>query len=45
MKEFPNLEIIELDTINNISTEDKKEGIDYITIMNDNIDKLKQELY
>ena len=44
-KEFPNLNIIEIDTINNISTDDKNEGIDYITIMNDNIDKLKQELY
>ncbi len=44
-KEFPDLKIIEIDTINNISTNDKNEGLDYITIMNDNIDKLKQELY
>ena len=44
-KEFPELKVIEIDTINNISTNDKNEGIDYITIMNDNIDKLKQELY
>ena len=45
MEEFPDLKIIEIDTINNISTSDKNEGINYITIMNDNIDKLKQELY
>lgn len=45
MKECPDLKIIEIDTINNISTSDKSEGIDYVTIMNDNIDKLKQELY
>ena len=44
-KEFPDLNIIEIDTINNISTDDKNDGIDYISIMNDNIDKLKQELY
>lgn len=44
-KEFPELKVIEIDTINNISTNDKNEGMDYITIMNDNIDKLKQELY
>lgn len=45
MKEFDKLKIIYIDPINNISTSDKNEGIDYITIMNDNIDKLKQELY
>lgn len=39
------LEIVYIDPINNISTEDKNDGKDYITIMNDNIDKLKQELY
>lgn len=45
LKEIPDLKVIEIDPINNISTSDKNEGIDYITIMNDNIDKLKQELY
>jgi len=45
LEEYPELKVIELDPINNISTNDKNEGIDYITIMNDNIDKLKQELY
>lgn len=39
------LEVVYIDPINNISTEDKNDGKDYITIMNDNIDKLKQELY
>lgn len=45
LEEIPSLQVIEIDPINNISTNDKNEGIDYITIMNDNIDKLKQELY
>ena len=39
------LEVVYIDPINNISTEYKNDGKDYITIMNDNIDKLKQELY
>ena len=39
------LEVVYIDPINNISTEDKNNGKDYISIMNDNIDKLKQELY
>lgn len=42
---YPSLEYMYIDTLNNITTNDKKEGNDYITIMNDNIDKLKQELY
>lgn len=45
LEEIPSLKVIEIDPINNISTSDKNEGVDYITIMNDNIDKLKQELY
>ena len=44
-RELPKLEIMYIDPINNISTEDKNAGKDYISIMNDNIDKLKQELY
>ena len=39
------IEIMYLDPINNISTDDKNSGKTYITIMNDTIDKLKQELY
>ena len=42
---YPDIEIQYIDPINNISTEDKNNGKDYISIMNDNIDKLKQELY
>lgn len=45
LSEYPDLKVVEIDTINNISTSDKNDGINYITIMNENIDKLKQELY
>ena len=45
LKEFPDLKIVYIDPINNISTNDKRDGLNYITIINDNIDKLKQELY
>ena len=38
-------EYLEIDTLNNISLEDKNNNKDYITIMNDNIDNLKEELY
>lgn len=44
-EENSDLEILYIDPINNISTDDKNSGKDYISIMNDNIDKLKQELY
>lgn len=44
-EEHTDLEIEYINPINNISTEDKNDGKDYISIMNDNIDKLKQELY
>ena len=44
-EEHSDIEILYVDPINNISTEDKNDGKDYISIMNDNIDKLKQELY
>ena len=39
------IQTLEIDILNNISTEDKNDGKDYITIMNENIDKFKQELY
>ena len=42
---YPNIEILEIDTINTISNTDKADNKDYITIMNDNIEKLKKELY
>lgn len=44
-EKFENIEVIYLNPINNISSTDKNDGIDYITLMNDNIDKIKQELY
>lgn len=34
-----------IDTLDNINTSDKNDGLNYYTIMNDNLDKLKQELY
>ena len=42
IEENGDLEILYIDPINNISTDDKNAGKNYITIMNDNIDKLKQ---
>ena len=42
---FPSLEQVEINTLNNISDSDKKNNNDYITIMNENLDKLKKELY
>lgn len=44
-EECEGLEVMYLDPINNISSTDKNDGVDYITLMNNNIDKLKQELY
>lgn len=45
LSENSSIQTIEIDTLNNISTEDKNDGKDYISIMNENIDKFKQELY
>ena len=45
LKEKYNIEYIEIDTLNNISLEDKNNNKNYITIMNKNIDNLKEELY
>lgn len=44
-EKYPNIQIIELSTLNNLSDNDKKNDKDYITIMNENRDKLKKELY
>ena len=44
-QEFSNIKVLYIDPINNISTQDKNEGFDYISLMNNNIDKLKQELF
>ena len=43
--EIPELEIVRIDSLSNITTNEKNEEKDYLTIMNDNIDRLKQELY
>ena len=39
----PDLETVYIDTLNNISTSDKNAGIDYLTIMNDNLDNFRKE--
>lgn len=40
-----NLEIIYLHSLSNMTDEDRIEKLDYLQIMNDNVDKLKKELY
>ena len=45
LNEVSGIQTLEIDTLANISTEDKNDGKDYISIMNENIDKFKQELY
>lgn len=45
LKNTYNIETLSLDTLNNISMDDKNENKDYITIMNENMDKIKEELY
>ena len=45
MDEIDGIEIIYLDPIYNISSSAKNDGYDYVDLMNENIDKLKQELY
>ncbi|MBR2604014.1 MAG: zinc ABC transporter substrate-binding protein [Bacilli bacterium] len=45
LEDNSSLTVVEIDNLSNISTEDKNDGKDYISIMNENIDKFKQELY
>lgn len=45
LKENNKAEYLEIDTLNNISLEDKSNDKDYLTIMEENIDNLKKELY
>ena len=45
LKENYDAEYIEIDTLNNLSIDDKNNNKNYITIMNENIDKLKKGLY
>lgn len=42
---YQTIELLQLDTLNTISNSDKSNKKDYITIMYENIDKLKKELY
>lgn len=43
--EYPSVETIEIDMLNTISTEDRNDKKDYVTIMYENIESLKKELY
>ncbi len=45
LKDTYDINLLEIDTLNTISIEDKNNNKDYITIMNQNIDNLKEELY
>ena len=45
LNDVSGIQTLEIDTLANITTEDKNDGKDYISIMNENIDKFKQELY
>lgn len=45
LKDSYSIKYLEIDTLNNLSADDKTNNKDYITIMNENIDKLKEELY
>ena len=40
-----NVKLIELNTLSNINEKDRDDKKDYITIMNDNLELIKQELY
>ncbi len=45
IKNLTNVELIELKTISNLTEEERKNKDDYFTLMNYNIELLKQELY
>ena len=45
LKNNTNIKILELNKLDNISDSDRDENKDYITLMNENLDTLKQELY
>ena len=45
IKEKYSAKTLEIDTLNNISLENKNNDKNYITIMNENLDNLKEELY
>ena len=45
LEDNSSLTVVEIDNLSNISTEDKNDGKDYISIMNDIITEYKKELY
>ena len=45
LKEKYDIDYLEIDTLNNISLDDKNSNKTFITIMKENIDNLKEELY
>ena len=45
LKKTYNVKTLEIDTLNNISMDDKNTNKDYISLMNENMDNLKEELY
>lgn len=45
LKKKYEVKTLEIDTLNNISADNKNDNQNYITIMNQNIDNLKEELY
>ena len=45
LKKKYEVKTLEIDTLNNISADSKNDNQNYITIMNQNIDNLKEELY
>ena len=45
VKDFNNIKVVELHKLNNLSDDERSDKEDYITIMSDNLDLLKQELY
>lgn len=45
IKANPNIKVLEINKLDNISDSDRIDGKDYINIMNENLDLLKQELY
>lgn len=45
LKYNSDIKMLELNKLDNITDEDRDEGKDYISLMNENLDTLKQELY
>jgi len=45
IKESTNVQIVELHTLSNLSDDERSDKMDYVTLMNENINLLKNELY